>query len=75
MLLAQCADPANCDIPRSVPWYFSLALMAVWAAVVGGIVVLAVWMLRARAERRRERRDRRRRPGTGIEVSASPRGE
>ncbi|MGH9157576.1 MAG: hypothetical protein ACRD1K_17470 [Acidimicrobiales bacterium] len=53
VLLAQCADPADCDIPSSLPWYFSLALFAVWAAMVAGICVLVFWMLRARAERRR----------------------
>ncbi|MEO7443659.1 MAG: hypothetical protein ABIW46_09025 [Acidimicrobiales bacterium] len=60
MLLAQCADPANCEIPSSLPWYFSVAMFALWAAMVGGIVVLVVWMLGARAEHRRAERARRR---------------
>ncbi|HVL93724.1 MAG TPA: hypothetical protein VM264_10315 [Acidimicrobiales bacterium] len=56
MLLAQCADPANCDIPRALPWYFALAMFAVWVAMVAGIVVLVYLLLRARAGRRPRRR-------------------
>lgn len=56
VLLAQCADPATCDIPRSLPWYFSLALIALWVAMVTGSVVLGLALIRARVARRRRRR-------------------
>ncbi|MGH9164996.1 MAG: hypothetical protein ACRDZW_05715 [Acidimicrobiales bacterium] len=56
MELAQCADPSNCELPSTLPWYFSLAMLAVWAVMVAGVVVLSVALIRARSARRRSRR-------------------
>jgi len=67
--LAQCADPANCDLPSTLPWYFSLAMVAVWAAMVVGIVVVGVWLLRARADRRPKARFRRPPPSETTDVA------
>ncbi len=56
MLLAQCIDPANCDIPRTVPWWMVTAFVAVWLALVIGIIFVVAYLLRSRIDRRRTRR-------------------
>lgn len=58
MELAQCADPSNCELPSTLPWYFSLAMLAVWGVMVAGILVLTVALVRARSARARARRRR-----------------
>ena len=56
MLLAQCIDPTNCDIPHTVPWWMVTAFVAVWLALVVGIVSLVTHLVRSRTDRRRTRR-------------------
>ena len=56
LLLAQCAGPLEeCDLPRTLPWYFGLAIAAAWFATIAGIVLL---FRRRWAARRAERRER-----------------
>src|SRR5438128_9402244 len=39
-LVAQCTPAdAACDLPTGLPWYFGLALAAVWLAVVVGALL------------------------------------
>lgn len=65
VLLAQCFGSAECQLPNSPPWWLTVAFVAGWLALVAGIVVLGVWQLRARSERRRRVR---RPPGTEVEL-------
>jgi hypothetical protein len=59
-LVAQCTPAqASCELPTGLPWYFGLAIAAVWLAVVVGAVRVALHLLRSRRE---ARRDVRRRP-------------
>jgi hypothetical protein len=48
-LVAQCtpSQPA-CELPTGLPWYFGLAIAAVWLAVVVGAVVLGFHLVRSR---------------------------
>ena len=56
VLLAQCFNPADCDIPHTLPWWMAAAAGALRLALVAGIVFLVRHLLRARAQRRRPTR-------------------
>ena len=56
-LLAQCTTAlADCDLPRTLPWYFGLAIAAAWFATVAGVVLLIRRRLVARRARRNDAR-------------------
>ena len=75
LLLAQCAAPLEqCDLPRTLPWYFGLAIAAAWFATIAGIVLLfrRRWAAR-RAERRGQRTgDTRKRLEAGKGTDVEP---
>jgi hypothetical protein len=52
MLVAQCTGSAACDLPTGLPWYFGIAIAAVWLTVVVGAVTIGLRLLRSRRERR-----------------------
>jgi hypothetical protein len=56
VLVAQCTGNGACELPTGLPWYFALALFAIWLAVVAGAVVLGWRLVRHRRSRRRPRR-------------------
>lgn len=67
LLVAQCAAPLEkCDLPRTLPWYFGLAIAAAWFATIAGIVLL---FRRRWAARRAERRERDRSERKAVEVA------
>lgn len=70
-LVAQCTGSAPCELPTGLPWYFGLAVGAVWLAVVVGVLVLGRHLLRAKFDRRRRSSDRRAlersTPGSDVE--------
>lgn len=69
LLLAQCAAPLeDCDLPRTLPWYFGLAIAAAWFATIAGVVLL---FRRRWAARRAERRDRQRSDRKAVEAAKS----
>ena len=55
MLVAQCtgANSAPCELPTGLPWYFGLAIVVVWIAVVVGAVAVGRRLLQTRRARRR----------------------
>jgi hypothetical protein len=56
VLLAQCAaGVAECALPRTLPWYFGLALAVAWLATVVGAVLLVRRRLITRRDRGRRR--------------------
>ena len=69
MLVAQCTGSAPCELPTGLPWYFGLAIAAIWLAFVVGAVAIARHLLQARRERRRveHRRALGRSSGTDVE--------
>lgn len=46
----------DCDIPRSLPWYFGIVIAAVWLATVAGILLLFRRWVAVRLEERRRRK-------------------
>jgi hypothetical protein len=54
LLVAQCTGALDdCDLPRTLPWYFGLAIAVAWlATVVGAFLLLRRRLLARRAERR-----------------------
>ena len=66
MLLAQCIDPADCDIPHTVPWWMVTAFVVLWLALVVGIVSLVAHLVRSRMERRHS--SGRPAPGADVEL-------
>ncbi|HVM09398.1 MAG TPA: hypothetical protein VM345_13105 [Acidimicrobiales bacterium] len=54
LIVAQCTGALDdCDLPRTLPWYFGLAIAAAWlATVVGAVLLLRRRLLARRAERR-----------------------
>ena len=66
VLLAQCFNPADCDIPHTLPWWMVAAVVALWLTLVVGILSLVRHLLRARADRRRT--ERRPAPTTDLEL-------
>ena len=70
LLLAQCAAPLDdCDLPRTLPWYFGLAIAVAWFATIAGIVLLFKrrWATR-RAERRQQDARKRIEAGRGTDI-------
>ena len=71
LLLAQCAGPLEeCELPRTLPWYFGLAIAALWLGAVVGVVLL---LKRRLVTRRGERRGGKRKAvpsakGTDLDV-------
>jgi hypothetical protein len=53
---------------HSLPWYFGVAVFALWAAVMFGFTLLVRRRLRAKAERRRDLRRPRRRASTAAPI-------
>lgn len=54
LLLAQCSGALEeCELPRTLPWYFGLAIAALWVGAVAGVVLL---LKRRLVSRRGERR-------------------
>lgn len=66
LLVAQCAPPLEtCDLPRTLPWYFGIAIAAAWFATIAGIVLL---LRRRWSARRADRRGRERSGRKAIEA-------
>jgi nitrate reductase gamma subunit len=58
ILLAQCATGVDCDLPRTLPWYFGFAIAAAWfATVVGAVLLIRRRLITRRARRSEVRRD------------------
>jgi len=53
--VAQCVDPAACELPTGLPWYFGLPIALLWLGAVVGAVLLGRRWLARRIERRRDR--------------------
>ena len=55
-LVAQCTGAEPCELPTGLPWYFGLAVAAIWLAAVVGALLLGKRLLVRRIRDRRKRR-------------------
>ena len=56
VLLGQCTGAeAACELPRALPWWFSLLFFGLWLAALWGVVLLVRYRLARRRSRRGSR--------------------